>query len=163
MRRNPLLRGTAVVALLIAGLVASGASPAGAGSTKSATVFSVPLTIEPQAYTDVEACIGESITITHGAYRLVMTERDNQFLFHANTVDGIAVGNESGATYRIIGHQQEVMVSRPNAAFVDTFQLRLRVVGLSGAPSFSAHFFFHVTVTPTGSIALERGGTVITC
>lgn len=163
MRQSPFLRGTIAIALAIAGFATVGASSADAGSSRTPTVISVPLTIEPEAYTDIEACIHESVTITSGTYRLLLTEGGSGTLFHANVVNGTAVGNLSGATFRVIGHSQEVVNSQPKGAYVYVSELRLRIIGLNGAPSFNAHAYWHVTVTPDGTAIIDRGAWVLTC
>lgn len=144
MKLTQLSRRAGVAALVVIGFVGAGLGSASAGSQR-AVVSTAPLDFT-EAQGDIEDCVGETLTVTAGEYRIVLANN----VFHANAVSGAAVGDESGAIYRITGHQQDLALGGPTSAGVYTTVVTLNAIGQGGAGKFSAHFLFRMTFTPAG-------------
>jgi hypothetical protein len=79
-----------------------------------------------------------------------------------STLDVKAVGEISGATYRVSEPQLFVLQQHSDGfPFVMTYQYNTRVTGPGG--SFGAHMVYHLTINADGQVTVEQLDTRIDC
>ena len=125
----------------------------------AATVTKVPLVLSPSAEVGIQSCVGETVTVTDGQFNVVYKP---DTLFHRNIVDGLAVGDTTGSTYRLSGHIQAVDHLFGADGETYTFVVELNAFTAGGA-GFSAKGLFHVTFTTTGDLVAYSSRFTITC
>jgi hypothetical protein len=61
----------------------------------------------------------------------------------------------SGAPYHATGLTRDTTVFVPSGGLTETFVNRFHIVGTMGAPTYYVKTTFHITVTPSGDVAVE--------
>jgi hypothetical protein len=100
---------------------------------------------------------GDTITLS-GTLIGIFTEQElggGGFLltFHFQP-QGVSGTSSSGVPYHATGLTRETIVFVPSGGVTDTFVNRFHIVGTMGAPTYYVKETFHITVTPTGEIAV---------
>jgi hypothetical protein len=104
----------------------------------------------------VEGC-GETITLS-GRLIGIFTEQPLGtggllLTFHYQP-QGVSGSNSSGIPYHATGLTRDTTVIVPSGGFTETFVNRFHIVGTMGAPTYYVKETFHITVTPTGDVAV---------
>jgi len=132
----------------------------GLGSAFAATSVKVPLVLSGSAQTDIQGCIGETVTVTGGSFNVVVNQVTTpsggfHYLFRRNIIEGTLIGNLTGTLYVGTGHLQIVdNVFAAGESF--TFELTLSVVGPADAGSFTAHIVERFLVGPSGELVMDK-------
>lgn len=130
----------------------------GLGSALAATSVKVPFVLSTSAQTDIQSCIGETVTVTGGLFNVVADEFTTpsggvHYLFRRNIMEGTLIGDSTGTMFKATGHLQVV-----DNLFADgesfTFELTLSVVGPANAGSFTAHIVERFLVGPSGDLLM---------
>jgi hypothetical protein len=106
--------------------------------------------------TTITGC-GDTITLS-GTLIGIFTEQelgDGGFLltFHFQP-QGLSGTSSTGVPYHGTGLTRDTTVFVPSGGFTETFVNRFHIVGTMGAPTYYVKETFHITVTPTGEIAV---------
>lgn len=128
-------------------------------NASATTVVTIPVTftIQPGAKAFIQLCVGETVDFV-GDSRLVAHQTelpDGSMvldLLHFNGQGAVALGESTGATYRVVGADSNPIVLAPSGGLTATFGAQLLVVGAGEARSFMAHILQHITITPDGAI-----------
>jgi hypothetical protein len=101
---------------------------------------------------------GETITLS-GTLLGVVTVQDLGddgllLTFHAQP-QGVSGTSSSGVPYHATGLTRATTVFVPSGGLTETFVNRFHIVGTMGAPTFYVKTTFHITVTPSGDVAVE--------
>jgi hypothetical protein len=132
----------------------------GLGSALAATSVKVPLVLSGSAQTDIQGCIGETVTVTGGTFNVVADAFATpsggvHFLFRRNIMEGTLTGDSTGTPYAATGHLQVIdNLFAGGESF--TFELTLSVVGMADAGSFTAHIVERFLVGPSGELVLYK-------
>jgi hypothetical protein len=138
------------VRLALLGLVVGLAIPAATARATTTVEKNIPFDAT------IEGC-GDTITLS-GRLLGVFTEQqqgDRGLLvtFHFQP-QGVSGTNSSGIPYHATGLTRETTVFVPSGGFTDTFINRFHIVGTRGAPTYYVKETAHITVTPSGDVAV---------
>lgn len=156
---------TLVALLPVACEQAGPASPtvpsAQALATASTTVLKVPAALQLGAGTKafMEFCVGEPLEIVGDGlfvfHQTTLADGSSLLVLHRNPMGVFAVGQVTGAKYRLGAADQTVQFAAPSGGFTVTATANLHVLGPRGSSGFFGHILLHVTVTPTGEVEAE--------
>lgn len=143
-------------ALLV--LVGVLATPA-AASASTTVVKNIPFEAT------IEGC-GQTISLS-GTLLGIFTEQaldgDGLLLTFHFQPQGISGTSSTGVRYHATGLTRETTVIVPGGGLTDTYVNRFHIVGTAGAPTFYVKETAHITVTPTGRLAVSFARFSLVC
>jgi hypothetical protein len=148
-----------LVRLALVGLVVGLAIPAATARATTTVEKNIPFDAT------IEGC-GDTITLS-GTLLGVFTEQQLDgggllLTFHFQP-QGVSGSNSSGIPYHATGLTRETTVLVPSGGFTDTFINRFHIVGTMGAPTYNVTETAHITVTPSGDVAVSFDNFSLAC
>jgi hypothetical protein len=143
-------------------------APADAPALAAARVIHTPQRVEIIADDVVlNECSGELMQFH---FNELMVAHDLEIVgrqFHAQLVQmdrgSNGVGLTTGARYRQVGAQKSSFFISARIDEVQTFVSTTSVIGTGGAPDALGHVTYHITVGPSGNVAVEFEKARFTC
>ena len=147
------------VRVALVGLVVGLAIPVATARATTTVEKDIPFDVT------IEGC-GETITLS-GHLLGVFTEQQLDsggllLTFHFQP-QGVSGSNSSGIPYHATGLTRETTVFVPSGGFTDTFINRFHIVGTMGAPTYDVKETAHITVTPSGDVAVAFDNFSLEC
>lgn len=100
---------------------------------------------------------GETITLSGtllGVFTVQDLGGDGLLLTFHFQPQGVSGTSSSGVPYHATGLTRDTIVFVPSGGLTETFVNRFHIVGTRGAPTFYVKTTFHITVTPSGDVAV---------
>jgi hypothetical protein len=101
---------------------------------------------------------GETITLSGtllGVFTVQDLGDDGLLLTFHFQPQGVSGTSSSGVPFHATGLTRDTIVFVPSGGLTETFVNRFHIVGTMGAPTFYVKTTFHITVTPSGDVAVE--------